>query len=229
MFLKIRNYKIVSIVFVLFAIGFFYSGVTNAGVVETNMDFSEVDVGSTATGVLHITTLVPGLYAELSFGTCSCGGTPFTIETTEIYIGTPNTTVDVEVYFTPSSPGECSAVLYVFYGRDWEEVQVTGTGIGITTQQTSTMSLLDYFDQAVTDGLVGSGPGKSADKRLNALRNMIRVADDLIESGDMDGACGKLKAIYKKIDGEEKPQDFAKGPGLDGLRGLVQEAMGGCQ
>ncbi|MCJ7472345.1 MAG: hypothetical protein MUP02_06025, partial [Actinobacteria bacterium] len=136
MFLKIKNFKIVSIAFVLFAIGFFYPGVTNAGVLETYVDFSDVTIGSTGTRVLHFTNLTGGgLYAELSFGTCSCGA-PFSIETSEIYIG-PWGNDDIEVYFTPSSPGVCTAVLYVFYGlMDYEEVEVTGTGIGITTKQT---------------------------------------------------------------------------------------------
>jgi len=85
---------------------------------------------------------------------------------------------------------------------------------------------LVFFDEAVEAGdLVGSGPGKSADNRLKALRKMIVIAGQLIDNGDVDGACGKLQAIYKKIDGLDKPQDFADGESLSELQKQVQLVM----
>jgi hypothetical protein len=50
-------------------------------------------------------------------------------------------------------------------------------------------TILEFFDESVDDGiLTGYGPGKSAEGRLNALRNMLEMAGDLIETGDIEGA-----------------------------------------
>lgn len=232
MFLYKKSFKIVSLVFVLFMAGIFYPCVTNADVQETYIDFSDVEIGATGTRILHITNLTRySLPVDLSFGPCSCG-TPFSVETSHLDIG-EYTTASVEVYFKPLALGQCSSILYVFSGTNGvEALEVVGTGIEATvTQQASATSLLEYFDQAVENGLEGSGPGKSADNRLKALRSMIRIADKLIQNGDIDGACGKLQAIYKKIDGEDKPQDFVEGTGLGGLQGEVLQAMesNGCR
>jgi hypothetical protein len=54
-------------------------------------------------------------------------------------------------------------------------------------QQTPTIdNILDFFDDSVADGfLTGNGPGKSANGRLNALRNMLEMAGKLIKLGDL--------------------------------------------
>ena len=237
MFLNKKSFKIVSLVFVLFMVGIFYPCVTNADVQETYIDFSDVEIGATGTRILHISNLTRySLSVELQFGTCSCG-TPFSVATPSLDIAA-YTTASVEVYFKPLALGPCSTILYIFSGNNGvEALEVVGTGIEATTQpqQTSdTPSLLVYFDQAVDrNDLEGSGPGKSADNRLKALRSMIRIADRLIRNGDIDGACGKLRAIYKKIDGQPKPQDFVaiESPGLEGLQEEVRLSMEGigCQ
>jgi hypothetical protein len=145
-----------------------------------------------------------------------------------VYIGA-GATVEAKVYFTPSVPGECSTILYVFYGRDnWEEVVLAGTGIGIPTtkQQMTVNDVLGFFDDAVDDGyLKGSGRGKSADNRLRALRKMIEVVGSLIGDELIDEACDKLQSICKKIDGLDKPQDFAEGDYLSALHARLQEIM----
>jgi len=229
MFLNNKSFKIVSLVFVLFVAGIFYPCVTNADVQETYIDFSDVEMGATGTRTLHITNLTRySLPVELQFGPCSCG-TPFSVATPSFDIA-EYTTANVDVYFKPLALGQCSSILYVFSGNNGvEALEVVGTGIEATvTQQASAPSLLEYFDQAVENNVLeGSGPGKSADNRLKALRSMIRIADKLIQNGDIDGACGKLQAIYKKIDGEDKPQDFAEGLGLEGLQEKVLQAMEG--
>jgi len=73
--------------------------------------------------------------------------------------------------------------------------------------------ILAFFDDSVEHDLLwGLGPGRSAANRLNALRNMIETAGDLIEAADIEGACGQLMAVLRKCDEEDRPPDFAGGP-----------------
>ena len=93
-------------------------------------------------------------------------------------------------------------------------------------------SILLFFDEAVANGtLEGYGPGKSANGRLNALRNMLEMTGDLINIGDIEGACGQLKAALKKCDGKRKPPDFVAGSAVSDLNNMILELMEelGCE
>jgi hypothetical protein len=84
----------------------------------------------------------------------------------------------------------------------------------------------DLIDDSVADGsLSGDGPGKSADKRLNAFRNMVDRAGDLIEDGLIAEACQQLRDAYKKTDGLDKPPDFVSGPAAAELAELILSLM----
>jgi hypothetical protein len=91
---------------------------------------------------------------------------------------------------------------------------------------------LEFFDKSVTDGiLTGDGPGKSAPHRLNALRNILEMAGDLIAINDIEGACGQLKAASKKCDDEFPPPDFVQGDAAEDLYNMILELMTelGCE
>jgi hypothetical protein len=85
------------------------------------------------------------------------------------------------------------------------------------------MRLLDeVFDPAVEAGtLVGDGPGNSASGRLNALRNMIEAAGDLIEMGEIEAACDQLLDALNRVDGAFPPPDFAAGPAVSMVAGEI--------
>lgn len=86
--------------------------------------------------------------------------------------------------------------------------------------------ILAFFDTSITRGtLSGDGPGKSADNRINALRNTLEAAGDLIANGDMDGDYWRLYDAYLKKDGQSKPPDFVKGPAAAELARLIQGLM----
>jgi hypothetical protein len=81
--------------------------------------------------------------------------------------------------------------------------------------------LLDFFDDSVEDGtLFGVGPGRSAENRLEALRNMIIYAEELDEEGG--DFCSQLEDIYQLTDGLPRPSDFVAGPAAPDLAQLVQ-------
>jgi hypothetical protein len=73
--------------------------------------------------------------------------------------------------------------------------------------------LLAFFDASVTAGtLSGDGPGKSAEGRLGALRNMIVAVGDLISSGEIADACRQIQDVLDRCDGAPQPPDFVTGP-----------------
>ena len=109
--------------------------------------------------------------------------------------------------------------------------QVMFDGTGIEAEEPVTVQdVLDLFDQSVADGsLTGSGPGKSADGRLKALRTMIEAAGDLIAAGDDEAACEQLWDAYDRCDGEFPPPDFAEGdspPVLNEMIWYLMEELG---
>ena len=81
-------------------------------------------------------------------------------------------------------------------------------------EPTGIADAIDLFDGLVAEGeLVGSGDGASGPGRLQALRNMLLTADDLIAQGELEEACGQLLQVLRRIDGEPRPPDFAQGEG----------------
>ena len=138
--------------------------------------------------------------------------------------------VDFEITYTPSSGGPASSVVTIV-SDDGDEsvVEVTFSGVGVVVDvppQQQIQDILDTFDASVTNGtLVGYGPGNSASKRLNALRNMIESASDLINAGDFATAIDQLESIAKKIDGVSKPQDFAVGDAAATLNTTINDLI----
>ena len=64
----------------------------------------------------------------------------------------------------------------------------------IKTIEPNIEDILDRSTVFVEQGtLVGDGPGNSADGRLNALKSMLEIAGDLIDSGYIEEA-DKIKA-----------------------------------
>ena len=87
-------------------------------------------------------------------------------------------------------------------------------------------AILTFFDDSVADGsLEGDGPGKSAEGRLYALRNMLEMASDLINIDDIEGACLQLNAVIGKCDGYLRPKDFVTGEAVTELYNMILELM----
>jgi hypothetical protein len=127
------------------------------------------------------------------------------------------------------------------------EVNLTGKG----KDDITVGDILAFFDQCVLlgnlEGYVpdksakkkstnktpkGNGSDKLAENRLNALRNMLETAGNLIDSGKIDEACGQLKAAYKKMDNPDPPEnstDFVEVEGVaaSDLSTMVQALMDG--
>lgn len=150
----------------------------------------------------------------------------------------PNGILDVEITYSPSVAGPCSGTLEIGSNDPDESlVQVPLIGNGVVVEvppNEQIANILDSIDGWVANGtLAGDGPGNSAEKRLNALKNMIETAGDLIDDGDIAGACVQLEDAYRKTDGltpPESPPDFVTGDSADDLAGMILDLMAslGC-
>jgi len=81
----------------------------------------------------------------------------------------------------------------------------------------------EFFNDSVDTGsLFGTGPGKSADGKLRALRNMLERAEELINKGLIDEAIQHLEDAYKKTDGSPNPPDFVSGGSASDLARKIQ-------
>jgi len=144
----------------------------------------------------------------------------------------PNSAIgaDFEITYTPSSGGPASTVITIV-SDDGDEsvVELTFSGVGVVVDvppQQQIQDILDTFDASVANGtLLGYGPGNSASKRLNALRNMIESSGDLVNAGDYGQAIDQLESIAKKTDGASKPQDFVVGDSATVLNTMVNDLI----
>lgn len=83
--------------------------------------------------------------------------------------------------------------------------------------------ILNFVDESVQSGtLTGDGPGKSAGNRLNALTNMLKETQSLIEAELYEEALEQLESVYKHVDGESPPKDFMKGEAAAELVVMIQ-------
>ncbi len=88
-------------------------------------------------------------------------------------------------------------------------------------------AIISFFDASVADGtLEGLGPTRrSAVGKLQALRNMLQNAKNLISSNSFKASCEQLSAGYKKTDGFARPPDFVTGTRAPKLATMIQDLM----
>jgi len=200
----------------------------NINVSLLSYDFGDVNVGEASTTFITISNvgIGPLIINDIGF---QAGGGDFAITAFPVLPATvtgPGGTIDVEITYSPSAVGPATATLEVT-SNDSDEgvVEVVLAGAGVCSElppDEQIAEVLDYFDDSVADGnLVGEGPGNSASRRLNALKNMIEAAGDLIESGFFEEACQQLADALKKTDGSPKPPDFVAGPAASELADMI--------
>jgi len=236
------------IIGVLFLPGLSHAAVT----VEGKFDFGEVEVGTSKPATLSISN--PDSNDKISFlqlqNICGENDGGFSIS--------PEVSPPIElpeyinINYAPLSEVSCLGIL-VIETVEGGTARVMLRGTGVATQEITIDGILSFFNTCVDDGILegyvpdksgkkrsadkitkGNGSDKLAENRLNALRNMIGMAGNLIDSEKNDEACGQLEAVNKKMDGLNTPgssKDFVKGSAVKELAGMVQELMGtlGCK
>jgi YD repeat-containing protein len=103
---------------------------------------------------------------------------------------------------------------------------ITSTAFSTPIPEPTIDAILQFFDQCVEDGMIeGYGPGNSGNYMLNALGNMLAMAGELINIGDIEDACVQLKAALKKCDDNPLPPDFVTGDAVTELYDMITELM----
>jgi len=195
------------------------------GVIPSSHDFGDVEIGTSVSTVVTVTNLnVSAVALDVSIS----GSADFAI-TSEVPASiAPGDVVEIQVTFSPSATGCVSADLMV---NDVTATALGGMGVAHAPPPASVADILELFDSSVADGtLAGSGPGKSADGRRRALRNMIEAAGDLIDDGAYEDACRQLLDAYRRCDGLARPPDFVSGSAAPELAGMILQLIAslGC-
>ncbi len=142
----------------------------------------------------------------------------------------PGETKQVYVYYQPNVLGFSSTTLRIQSNdpnRPLVEVQFSGNCVPEEyPPQDQIADILAFFEVSVVNGsLMGSGPGNSAQGRLDALRNMIEAAGDLIAQGRIQEARQQLQDAYRRVDGLPRPPDFATGSAASTLADMILQLL----
>ncbi len=197
-------------------------------------DFGDVEIGQTQTYVaqilnigtadLTVTELALDVAGSTDFSITSAPEVPFTVAPSE------SITVDIEIAYTPATEGFASTALTI--GSDDEDepvVEVAFGGVGIVVEippEQQIQAILDFIDASVADGtLIAYGPGNHPERRLRALKHMVRSAGTLIEAGYPNWAVCVLRAVDRKTDGERRPPDFVVGEATETLNTMVNDLI----
>lgn len=142
----------------------------------------------------------------------------------------------VEVTFSPKAIQPYTGSLLNIVSNDTDEpsinISLSGRGALADTPSEQVEAVTNYIQDSVAAGeLTGVGSGNSADKKVQALINMIEAAGDLLEAGQTTEGCQQLADIYLKVDGLTPPPDFVTGPAREGLASAIQglRTYYGCQ
>jgi len=104
--------------------------------------------------------------------------------------------------------------------------RVYGDFVDMGSDEAWPVDILTFINEAVSSQtLWGTGPGKSADGRLGALRNMVATADNLIEAELFEEGCQQLRDAYRRTDSEPVPPDFVSVPAAPELAGMIEDLM----
>jgi len=204
-------------------------------VVPPILAFGEVELGTATTLSVTISNVgnvgsVDLTVTGISLASAGSGQFSITLTPATPLVLPAGADEEAEITLTPSEVGSFSDILQITSDDPDEplvEVALSGTGVyaGLPPSE-QIANILDFFEKSVNNGsLVGGSPGKSAEHRLNALRNMLKAAGNYIEQGSMGEACQQLLDAYHKTDGQSKPPDFVTGDAAPQLASLIQDLM----
>jgi hypothetical protein len=199
---------------------------------QTEVDFGQVDVGTTQTGVVTVYNLGDASLTiesveltqsqQAQFGFTPLEMLPLTLD--------PNSGIDIDVQFSPVIEGLDTAVLSI--GSDDPndpvvDVALTGEGMPVVlSPEEQITQILDMFNTAVQeDSIAGIGNKKSAKNKLKTFGKMLNLAHALIATGYDEYALEILNVTEAKSDGQKRPKDFIKGDGVADLNLLINELI----
>jgi len=205
--------SLTTVVFLMFlGAASLFSGGTTAFAFVVYGEFGEVPLGVTSVSTVQIIASATDEITLTALSLEKGDASEFSIKTTLPADGfhlSPNESVGIEVAYFPTVLGSAGDTLLITTDNFWIKGYIYLTGTGVEAQVSETKmpeigdvkGILNFFDNAVETGrLEGKGKGKSAEHRLNALRNMIRSTENMLKAKDKKQACERFDAISRKIE-----------------------------
>ena len=205
--------SLTTVVFLMFlGAASLFSGGTTAFAFVVYGEFGEVPLGVTNVSILQITAPTTVGFTIIAMDLEKGDSSEFSIKTIlpEGGIIVPaGESVGIDVAYFPTVVGPAGDNLLISTNNRYIRGLIVLTGTGIEAQVSETKmpeigdvkGILNFFDNAVDTGrLEGKGKGKSAEHRLNALRNMIRSTENTLKAKDKKQACKRFDAISRKIE-----------------------------
>jgi len=239
---KMLNTKSLIILFSIFSISILSPDFSEATIDAQGYDFGNVEVGSLVTTLVTISNLDltnPVDLSGISFALDSCSDfsivtllqPPITIQ--------PEKSVNVEISYSPSFVGECSAALRIYTGSPSPANQVTFTGIGVEQEPqlpehddvsrlllAKLQKIIDYTNESyIYQTFRSYKQDNLPERRLQAFKKSLGVTYHLIENGQFEAAYNKLNEIHKKTDGKPESNDFVPPEKAANLSEMLQDLI----
>jgi hypothetical protein len=201
----------------------------DARIVPMELDFGQVEVGSSATLPVTITSVEPDDLVIYSIEIDDSTGSFAITSLPEINVPmVTNDSITVEITFAPSSVGTHDALM-VMTSNDAQPpvtqvalIDVTGEGVETSVQERMD-EVVEFFSTAADAGEVeGIGAGASARARLESIGLKLDLASQFIGTGHDRAACQMLEFVLERCDGAQPPRDFVTGPAVEEFCGLVE-------
>ena len=231
--------KSLIILFSIFFIAILSPALSEAVVSIHEYDFGNVEVGSTQTAVVTISTNEPVALTGIKFVIQnSCIGmtlSPVSIEFP--YLLSIGEILTVEIAYSPSESGECSGTLEIYSVSPAalpDKVFFTGIGVEQEPEQPAPdnisqllleklQKIIDYTNESYA--FRSYAQDRLSEGRLNAFKTKLMVSYHLIEDGNFGAAYNKLKEISKKTDGKPESNDFVPAEKAANLALMLQDLI----
>lgn len=200
----------------------------NIEVSPAEVDLGQVDIGTTQSGIvtvynsgnanLTLQSLVILQDDPAEFDFVPLQQLPVTIE--------PETSLDIEILFTPQLEGTTQAVLQIASDdpdQSVVEVALFGEGLSVILTPAEQIGLiLDDYQAALDDGsIAGAGRGRCADNLARTFGKTLVMAERLINAGYDKQALMALKIAEQQCDGDRRPCDLIQGDGVPQLNEMI--------
>jgi hypothetical protein len=192
-------------------------------------DFADVETGQTSSSIISVSNAGGGV---LTITNIELGGDTFTFVASTLPVDlNGGSSMDISIYFSPVDLYVEETDTLVITSSDTDspvlEVDLYGTGVEDLTLPEPIIDLKKFIaENEALGNLSSNGPeGKAI-----AFKDMLTAAGTFMNNGQIEAACGKLNALYKKTDGLPAPKDFLVGPAASELAGYISALMSdlGC-
>jgi len=230
------------ILFSIFSIAILSPALSEAIDSIPEYEFGNVKVGSTQTAFVTLSTMTDVELSGIKFiiqNSCN-DMTLLPVDIEFPYFLSTDKILTVEIAYSPSESGECSATLEIYSGGPWnpaDKVFFTGFGVEPEPEQSAPgniskqlleklQKIIDYTNESYTYQAFRSyNQDKLHDGRLDAFKTKLMVSYHLIENGQFEAAHNKLKEISKKTDGKPESNDFVPSEKAAHLASMLQDLI----